>query len=149
MKKIFYLLAIFCLTSCGNNDDDSNCSDTTFLPPPEGIYLKLVDTDGMSLIGSTFVQDSFKLSNTNATLYLKPDTFGPQDELFVWFNSINSQETYYLELSETDTDTLNIGYSLRDNECFSFLGLDTFIYNNELLYDGAPIGNGVYPIVKD
>ena len=147
MKKIA-LLILFCigLFSCSN--DDVDCS--LVQPPPSNMLLKLEDTDGNSLIGTTFVQDSFKLHNTSSTIYLKPYATGPQDELVFWFDEINSNATYYLELSPTDTDTLSVGHTTINDVCFSYKVLNSFIYNTEIIYDdNSEVNSNYFVIVKE
>jgi len=148
MKKLGLIIVSLFIISCGNDSDD--CNDTAFLPPPNYFQLKLEDTNGNSLIGNLFIQDSFKLSNANSILYIKPLNFGPDDELIIPFNSIDSGADYFLDLSETDTDTLNISHSLKTGECNSYESLDQFTYNSDLLFDnGIDVGTGIYPVIKD
>jgi len=147
MRKFYALVIVLVILSCGNDDD--NCSDTAFLPPPQGIYIKLVNSAGDPLIGTIFVKDSFKLSNPAETVYVKPDRFGAQDELFIGYDAVTSGETYFLELDETDTDTLRMEHSLKESRCFDFRSLDTFTYNGQLLYDDEPLVTSFNTIVKD
>ena len=135
MKKLFLVTLCASLISCGNDDDTVDCS--LVLPPPSNMIIKLVDGDGNSLIGTTFVQDSFKLSNPTSTTYIRPYTSGAQDELVIWYDNIDSDATYFLELSSEDSDTLVVGHSTVVGDCFSFKTLDSFLYNNETLFDGS------------
>lgn len=144
----FYLLVLLTfLISCDNNDD-IDC--TNAIPPASNFLLKFEDQAGNSLIGTTYVQDSFKLYNPNSTVYLKPYNSGPSDQLVVWMPDINSGETYFLELDATDTDTLIINHSEMSDDCFTYSVLDSFIYNNEVLYDeNSSFFNELFTIIKE
>ena len=145
MKKIVYALLLGCiLINCSNNDD-TDCS--TVLPPPNNFTLKLVDQAGNSLIGNTFVQDSFKLYNNSETLYIKPFPTGFQDELVIFMSEVTNNQEYYLELDQTDTDTLVVNHSINQTDCFSFYILQSFLYNAETIYDIQNGGNDYQMVV--
>jgi hypothetical protein len=127
MKKIVFIFC-FIILSC-NNNDDTDCS--TVLPPPNYFQISFEDIDGNSLIGNVYVQDSFKLRTVNTIQYLKPQ----QDRLLIRYEEIISNETYFLELNEADTDTLIVKYSHIQTDCFINFILETFTYNQDILYD--------------
>lgn len=147
--RLFALLLLIFLTTCNNDDDVDDCA--LVLPAPPSFLLKFEDTAGNSLIGTTFVQDSFRLYNPNYEQYIKPQPFGAPDELLVIFSDINSDETYFLELDSQDTDTLQIGHSIEAGICFDIDRLELFIYNSEVLYNSeeSTVGSGSFVIVKE
>ena len=147
--RIFAFLLCCLFLSCGSNDDDDvDCS--LVIPAPPIIYLKFEDSMGNSLIGNTFVQDSFRLFNPNTELYIKPQEFGSPDELAIWLPDIESEATYFLELNEEDNDTLVIGHQIFPDPCFSIERLTFFSYNSEILYDtNFVIGLNTFVILKE
>lgn len=145
MRK-WMLLPCILFLYCTNDVVDCSLA----IPPDSTFLLKYEDMDGNSLIGNIYLQDSFKLRSLNSTIYLKPRPFSVEDQLAVWLNDIINNEIYYLELSETDTDTLQIEHSLVETNCFSYSVLESFKYNNELLYEiGELEFGGLFVIIKD
>lgn len=145
MKK-YVLLFTICLffLSCG--DDDVDCS--LAIPPPNNVLFQLQDPQGNLLIGTTFLQDSFKLFNPSSTVYLKPVT-SFSGTLSISFPDIESSDTYFLELSSTDTDTLSLDFNTTPSDCFTSYSLNSFIYNNLVIYDENAPSSSVYTIIKE
>ncbi len=145
MKKIALTLVIaITVMACSNSDDDTAC-----IPPFPGWELVLVDANQNPLIGTQFVQDSFKLSNSQATTYVRPTPFGTGNDVQIVLPDLISGADYYLELSQTDSDTLNIEYEEFDGSCGPAYRTLRFQYNDQLIYDGQ--GNFPNPavVVKD
>lgn len=146
MKNLCFLFIFLLLSgSCSTNDDTPECD----IFPAPNFEITLQDAAGNPLIGTEYLQDSFKLSTNTSVQYLKPIRFGSQENLAIWFPDITSGIEYFLELSETDADTLKVDYLLNDEPCSNGFIFDRFTYNQEVLYENEGLSAGVIVILKD
>lgn len=130
MKKLLIALLLLCL-SC---NDETDC--TTALPSPINFFLEFQDADGNTLIGNVYAQDSFKLSAPNSIQYLKPAIgFGASHLLLIGNDQLENNIDHYLELSPTDTHTLNVEHDISNGPCFNLPFVTKLTYNQEVLFD--------------
>ncbi|MEL6809994.1 MAG: hypothetical protein AAFP76_01520 [Bacteroidota bacterium] len=116
MKKLlFTTFVLFCLGCEGDEDRFADCS--TVLCAADQFVLTYQDGDGNPLIGTVFVQDSFKLASIDTILYIKPIPFGEEENLALLYANIESNTKYGLELSETITDTLRFDFTTVNGTC--------------------------------
>ncbi|MDC8003593.1 hypothetical protein POV27_05990 [Aureisphaera galaxeae] len=131
MRLISYTFFVFVsfllLLSCeGEEDRSPNC--TTVTCPPNSFLINIQDTDGNPLINSVFVGDSFKFYTPTTTLYVK--TFQQQnDVLHIRYPEIETGTTYFLELDETEVDTLTVNFTVTEQTCCISYNLDSLRYN--------------------
>ncbi len=71
-KFLFFFTLIVSLLSCGN--DDVDC--TNAFPTPDWFELGFFDSQGQPLIGSVYLQDEFRVFNSNNEIFLSPIPFG-------------------------------------------------------------------------
>ena len=140
MKNFLLTLAVVAsLFACNSDDPDIAC-----IPAFPGWELVLVDGNNDPLIGVQFVQDSFKLSNSNNITYVRPTPFGTGNDVQIVLPDLVSGADYYLELSQSDSDTLNIEYEEFES-CGPAYRTLMFTYNGEVIYDGQ--GNFSTPAI--
>jgi len=130
MKKVFLISIIaLCLSCEGDEDRSPNCS--TVLCLADQFQLTYRNTAGDTLIGTTYIQDSFKLSSPSKVIYIKPIP-GNEGNLAIFYQQLESDIDYALELSTTETDTLNFNFlSMYANCC-----IDSSMI--ELTYNDTP-----------
>jgi len=129
MKKLLLLSLLSLAIAC--NEDDN---DTTLCIPPNPVFeFTLRDVNQNPLLGTVFVQDSFKLSNNRSTVYLKPTPQGDEENLQVIMPDIISGVDYTLELSDTENDIVRISYEIVTESCGAHR-LTSFVYNGQTIY---------------
>ena len=143
-NPLIYLAITALLFAC--TDDDSGTDCALIIPSPNNFLLRIQDAQGDPLIGTVFTQDSFKLRGNNAVTYIKPTLNGNPADLFIFFTQIDDGVDYYLDLSETDTDTIRANYTVTTNECATSFDLEGFFYNGTL---GENDGDNLVIATKD
>lgn len=128
-KGLGILLASLFL-SCATDDDSIDCSLSD--PGPNWFEIGFFDTDGNPLIGTVYTQESFRVFNLQEEFYVSPFTGGNPNYLIVRYENITNEREYYIELSETDTDTLQFTYAIIQGPCFPNYTLENVWYNGEL-----------------
>lgn len=132
MKNLLLGLGILfssLLLSCASNDD-IDCS--TLDPGPNWFEMGFFDPDGNPLIGTVYTQESFRMFNAQEEFYVSPFTGGDPNYLIVRYDDVTNDKEYYIELSETDTDTLQFTYAVVQGPCFPNYTLENVWYNGEL-----------------
>ncbi|NND88150.1 MAG: hypothetical protein HKM28_02760 [Flavobacteriaceae bacterium] len=143
MKNLLSCLMIFMLIIGCTSDDSNPCANV--LPSPNNLLLDIQDSQGNSLIGTVYVQDSFRLRTNNSVTYVQSQEIDDAAALSIFFTQLESGESYYLDLSETETDTLRVNYTATPNECFVAYEIDQVVYNGE---DGT-IDQNLVTVTKD
>ena len=70
MKKVFLIsIVVLCFSCEGDEDRSPNCS--TVLCLADQFQLTYRNTAGDTLIGTTYIQDSFKLSSPLNVIYIR------------------------------------------------------------------------------
>ena len=118
------------MLSCSSDDDEIDCS--TVDPGPNWFEMGFFDSQNNSLLVTEYTQESFRLFNEQEELFISPWATGSPEYLIVRYNEITSNRTYYIELSETDTDTLKFLYSERQGPCFPIYSLEQVDYNGDI-----------------
>ena len=135
MRRGLYNILIMCIAallfSCGNNDDEDNC--TTALPAPEWFELGFFNSLGEPLVGTVYPQEEFRVFNSNSEVFVSPVPFGDPTRLQMRFLDFDSDVNYFIELTATDTDTLNFTYDVRQGPCFLNYDLTQVIYNGQTI----------------
>lgn len=116
--------------SCTSDDDELDCS--TVDPGPNWIEMGFFDSDGNPLIGTVYNQESFRMFNSQEEFFISPFLGGSPDYLIVRYEDITNDREYYIELSESDTDTLQFTYAVIQGPCFPNYILENVWYNGEL-----------------
>ncbi len=130
MKKLLFLLSLPLLLMACEGEEDRQADCSTVLCAADEFYLDYKDVDGNPLIGSVFVQDSFKLSSPTSTIYLKVNSFGPENLLPIAYRSVESGADYALELSPTASDTFNFTFTTNNGPCCFTSTMSDFKYND-------------------
>ena len=128
-KFLFFFTLIVSLLSCGN--DDVDC--TNAFPTPDWFELGFFDSQGQPLIGSVYLQDEFRVFNSNNEIFLSPIPFGDSTRLQVRFNDFTSNLDYYIELTPIDIDTLRFVYETTQGPCFLNYNLQQVVFNGETI----------------
>jgi hypothetical protein len=128
MKKVLLVIIIALCFSCeGDEDRSPNCSSVLCLA--DQLYLTYRNTAGDTLIGTTYIQDSFKLSSTTNVVYVKPIP-GNEGNLAIFYQQLETNIDYALELSATETDTLNFKFLSIYANCCTDSSMTELKYNN-------------------
>lgn len=144
MKKILLLLISVIFLGCeGDEDRGANCAN--ILCALDQVRLTYRNVAGDTLIGTTFVQDSFKLSSTTQVLYLKPQPVDNPDKLAIYYGDLESGVDYELELSTTEKDTLNFTFSTLYADCCINSTMQELRYNNNAV---APELDDFYVLIR-
>ena len=135
MRLTFIFLILFSF-SCGTSDDVDCSLATIGLPPSSSFFFKYENSQGELLLETTYIQDSFKVFNSQTEFYIQrePNIISDHGLRFNLF-SIDQDDTYYIELNSQDTDTLIIGFTENVGPCFTFRNLTELSYNNDELYN--------------
>ena len=144
MKKILLLLISIMLLGCeGEEDRMANCSGIICVS--EQVRLSFRNAAGNPLIGTTFVQDSFKLSSSNQVLYLKPQPTDNEENLAINYTDLASGVDYTLELSATESDMLNFTFSSVYADCCTDFFMQQLRFNNNVV---ATESEDFYVLIK-
>ena len=128
MKKVLLVIIIALIFSCeGDEDRGPDCS--AVLCPADKFYLTYRNTAGDTLIGTTYVQDSFKLASQSDVIYIKPVP-GTEGTLSIFYYKLETDLDYALELNETETDTLNFSFLSVYSDCCTDSSMLELTYNN-------------------
>lgn len=131
MKKVILVIIISLFFSCeGDEDRSPNCAAVLCLA--DQLYLTYRNTMGDTLIGTTFIQDSFKLSSPTNVLYIKPIP-GNRGNLAIFYQQLETDIDYTLELSPTETDTLNFTFSTILADCCIDSSMQELQYNGNIV----------------
>jgi hypothetical protein len=144
MKRALLVLIIALVFSCeGEEDRSPDCS--AVLCPADQFYLTYRNIVGDTLIGTTYIQDSFKLSSPSSVIYIKPIP-GNEGNLAIFYHQVETDLDYSLALRANEIDTLNFKFlSISSNCC-----VDSSM--SELIYNNAPIpaeSEGLYVLTKE
>ncbi|GEM_PF-2874283 len=128
MRKVFSLLVLaFLLIGC-KKDVDLDC--TTVLPPPNWFEFSINSSGGTQLINNVYVRDSFRFYSATSNMYLKPLEFaGDPSYLYVAFPDLKSGEQYYIDLSDTETDSMIFNFTKTEYPCYTGYSFSEIIYN--------------------
>ncbi|RZT00159.1 hypothetical protein [Aquimarina brevivitae] len=130
MKKnltlVVLLFTALFLGSCKNDDD---CTAST--PPYMGIELGYFDDAGTSLIATSYNQDQFRIFNETSEVFITPGSINGIQRLSLQLINFESDTDYYIELTDNDTDTIQLQYELIQQSCFNTYDLREVFYNGE------------------
>ncbi|MFT4669156.1 MAG: hypothetical protein ACI9AT_002230 [Ulvibacter sp.] len=128
MKKALLVIIIALFFSCeGEEDRSPDCS--AVLCPADQFYLTYRNTAGDTLIGTTYVRDSFKLSSPSRVIYIKPIP-GNEGNLAIFYHQVETNLDYTLELSTTETDTLNFNFLTILSYCCFDSSMSELLFND-------------------
>ncbi len=128
MKKALFIIALILICSCdGKEDREVNCSNV--LCAADQFLITFRDASGVSLIGTQFVKDSFKLSSANSVQYVKPIPFGDPEDLAIFYGKVESDSKYAIQLSTTETDTLRFTFSTEVGSCCTTSTMEELLFN--------------------
>ncbi len=121
-------MGLFVFIACeGEEDKYPDCS--LVLCPPNTVLLDYRDSEDNPLINTVFVKDSFKLFTPTSTQYLKIRLQGDHYELEARYPDLETETTYFLELSDTETDTLVFNFSVLQSTCCTDYNIDSITHN--------------------
>lgn len=129
MKNAIFILALIAFFFSCSNDDTVDCSLVDIVTP--AFFLTYQDAQGNYLLNTVYQADSLRLYNNNSELYLRTYPTGDFESLYVYYNGISDDTDYYLELTDTDTDTLKFKYTITPGDCAPNYTLKKVIYNGE------------------
>ena len=127
----------------GDEDTGPDCS--TVLCEANEFLISYRDAQGNPLIGTEFVKDSFKLSGPDTEIYIKPRAFFADNQLPIFYQSVESGEEYVLELSETVTDTLRFSFTTVTLDCCVDSTMDEFLQNDVSI---PPVAEDAFVLIK-
>lgn len=128
MKKALLVIIIASFFSCeGDEDRSPDCSAVLCLA--DQFYLTYRNTAGDTLIGTTYVQDSFKLSSPSDVIYIKPIP-GNEGSLAIFYQQLEAGIDYAFELSTTETDTLGFNFFSIYADCCIDSSMTELKHNN-------------------
>lgn len=143
IQILTFALLISCLNLACDTDPCEN-----FLPSPEELYLNILNIDGESLISNlTYNPDSiiaYDNLNQVSGIYFANDSLGVLGE---WDFSENVE--VFLQLSSSDTDTLELEYLLQPQTCKTVFTLLGAKYNGDTISFEAFEGNHKIDIIKE
>jgi hypothetical protein len=119
----FILFGVFIFSSC--NEKHAQCGD----PADPVIQIALVDQNDSLLIGRKYHPDSIRLTVDNKTLYMDIE------QGYIFLNSCildaYNNDNYFLYLSKSDTDTLNLQILKYEGVCGTYYGFGGLKYNSK------------------
>ncbi len=145
MKKVLLVLVLTVMFACeGKEDREVNCE--TVLCATDQFIITFRDLSGVPLLGTQFVKDSFKLSSTNSIRYIKPIPFGEIDNLAIFYEDVESDLKYTLELSPTEIDTLRFIFSTKVGSCCTISTMQELSYNGVLSFSEE---DNLYVLIRE
>jgi len=128
------------LSSCSKKAEP--CGD----PSSASIQIDLVDKNDSLLIGKKYDPDSIKMNveGKNVSIYIYE---GHMEIDYSGFDIYNNRN-YFLYLSKTDTDTLNLKVLSYENKCWSSYGFSGLTYNSKVI---SPVSYNkfLFKIIKE
>ena len=144
MKKVFLVIIIAFFFSCeGDEDRSPNCSAVLCLA--DQLHFTYRNTVGDTLIGTIFVQDSFKLASATNVLYIKPIP-GNVPDFAIFYQQLETDMDYTLELSPTEIDTLNFTFSTTQADCCIDSSMAELRFNDDVI---MPETEDFYILTRD
>ena len=130
VKLGFYggVLLTLAVGACNKTD----CGD----PAPDYLLLHIQDSDSNNLIGTTYVGESFDLYNADTVIKVGPEPYGADYLLSIFPGFLISDTPYFLKLSESDIDTLEITWHLAESGCYTYHHVTNLRYN-DVFYSGS------------
>lgn len=142
-KALLIILVVFAFSCEGDEDGYPNCS--AVLCPADQFFLTYRNTAGDTLIGTTFVKDSFKLSSPSDVIFIKP-VAGNSGNISIFYQQLESDIKYTLELSDTEIDTLNFNSVSITANCCIDSSMSELLYNNSTV---TAESEDFYVIIKE
>lgn len=124
MKWRFCLILMFSVLTLACKK--TNCGD----PAPNNLLLHIQDQDSNNLIGTTYVGETFDLYNSDTIIKIGPEPFGADYLLNINPGALISDSPYFLRLSESDIDTLEITWHLSQSGCYTYNKVTNLKYND-------------------
>jgi len=128
-KKILLIFLLLATAIGCTKETEPDC--TSVLPPPNSFEIDIVDTNGNSLIGNIYTQNTFRLYNSSFEKWIQPTPYGASNCLQVFFPDIENEVEYYIELDAMDSDTLQVNFSKTTGECFDRYTVNEMKYNGQ------------------
>ncbi len=118
------------LIACNKESfEEVNNDHTLCLPPPNSFFLTLENEAGDNLLETVYLQDSFIIYNSDTLILTKTSN----NYWWIGFEFYESGTDYYLDLSETDTDTIALYWHSECEEgCGPCYFIDSLFYNSVL-----------------
>lgn len=136
MKVHLVTLLLFSLAQgCANND----CSDSQ-PPQPAALNFYITDNKGINLVkdqNSIYHPDSIRLFlNRNQTLLQRNFDTQSGGYLFTTYpgERTSGGQLYQLYLNQSDSDSLEVLYTVTEGECFPVLRFTVFFFNGRQVY---------------
>ncbi|MBQ4820922.1 hypothetical protein [Aquimarina sp. MMG016] len=137
MKQIFFLLSLFFMVSCSNDDTDP-CSvgvlDTSTDIGLQNLFIELVDTEGNNLIeNGTYSANDISISYNNSIITGVVFQQVQSIQYFIIMNIFGQEgdNIFLINLNDTETDTLILNLSIEPGDlCLpDFRKLNAVTYN--------------------
>ncbi|MBD0823209.1 hypothetical protein [Aestuariibaculum marinum] len=152
MKISSLLLSLFILLSC-NSDSDENgidCSSITIVPP--SILLKITNVTGDNLIeNETFISNDITIEFNN-DLYnnvVNQKVENLKNLINIPLYGFEIEREYKINLSETETDILNLNVSFQEGACgIKIATPNSATYNGNTVTIEDYNGNYLITVVK-
>ena len=136
MKTLLTALAFLCvLLGCANND----CSDVQPIPPGPVIFY-FADQAGNNLVGkgnTQFQPDSVQILLDRKKVSFQKE-YDPQQNgyKFIFYSGgkTSGGQLYQLYLNQSDSDSLEVLYTINQGRCFSSIEYTVFFFNGTQVY---------------
>lgn len=120
MRISSLLISLFILlTSCSNSDKGEIDCSTIFIVPPS-ILLKITNANGTNLIeNETYIGSEITIE-INEEIHknvVNQNIESLKNLIIIPLNSTETEREYKINLSEIETDTLNLNVSLNEGAC--------------------------------
>jgi len=132
MKTVLSSFVLLLMMSCGSNDDGVDCSlvDCAF----QRFTIELVDELGNNLLtNGTYNNDEVTVTKNGTPLFFGSST---SEAISFQVRGEVGQNTYEIQLGETETDTLVLtlsGEDIRTGCCGPYFPITMIVYNGEEL----------------
>ena len=125
-NTILIILSLVLLASCNKNDE---CE--AIIPSDPAFNIRIVDGDGISLIGENniYKPSEITLTRGSQTIFLLFNEYNEETYIKLYYPEIESGKDYQLKLNEQETDILNLTLKNIEGECFDFLSVEAFYIN--------------------
>ena len=105
------------------------CDDEVVIPPPPIFEFTVVDAQGNSLISAD--SSFYRLSSVRGETEAQVNADSEGNWLMVYFDEIEVDEPYYIELVLSETDTMTFVYGTFEGDCYSYDEFVSLSFNGE------------------
>jgi hypothetical protein len=131
-KTIFPLITFLFILGCANDDEiDDSCLTVDL--PNQNLSIIVIDSAGNNLIGknSFYHPDSIELFKNK---FEYDFNISSENSLNINYENFSNNDTLFLKLNDTQTDTLNFNFTFIDTKCYDYLKINSLYQNGNEIF---------------